>query len=97
MPGELALLRYKRGLARLRQNLIDDAGADFRAALAAAPPGWIEGRVRLEIGRIASIRGALPEAAAEFGRARQACTATEDRLCAAEASRQLRAARNRGE
>lgn len=97
MPGELALLQYKRGLARLRRNLIDEASADFRAALDAAPPGWIEGRVRLETGRIASIRGALPEAAAEFGRARQACTATEDRSCAAEASRRLRAARNRGE
>ena len=94
MPGELALLRYKRGLTRLNTNRADDAARDFRAALEAAPPAWIEGRVRLELGRIASNRGVAEEASVEYQKAQQACVRAEDRGCAAEASRRLKAARN---
>ena len=94
MPGELALLRYKRGLARLSRSRVDEAATDLNAALDAAPAGWIEGRVRLELGRIASIRGANQQAAAEYGRAEQACQAVEDRSCASEAARRIQASRN---
>jgi hypothetical protein len=94
MPGELALLRYKRGLARLNTNRPDDAGRDFRAALDSSPPAWIEGRVRLELGRIASIRRAAQDATAEYQKAKQACLLADDRRCAADAARRLKAARN---
>lgn len=94
MPGELALLRYKRGVTRLNTNRPDDAARDFRAALDTAPPAWIEGRVRLELGRIASNRGVAQEAITEYQKAQQACARAEDPGCAAEAARRLKAARN---
>jgi hypothetical protein len=90
MPGELALLRYKRGLTRVSTNRPDEAGREFRAALDAAPPAWIEGRVHLELGRMASARGAAQDANAEYRMAKTACGRAEDRGCAAEASRRLR-------
>jgi tetratricopeptide (TPR) repeat protein len=94
MPGELALLRYKRGLARLQTNRTDEAVQDFRAALDSEPANWLEGRVRLELGVLAVTRSATVEAAAEYRKAQQACLQAEDRWCAADAGRRLKALRN---
>jgi tetratricopeptide (TPR) repeat protein len=53
MLGEDALWFYRRGAARAELGRTADAQADLTHALAAQGRKWVEGRVHLELGRIA--------------------------------------------
>jgi tetratricopeptide (TPR) repeat protein len=80
-PGERALWIYKRGMARVSLNHLDDATSDLRLALTQNPAGWVRGRVHLELGKIADLRGQRSEAVAEYTRARTLCTTHQDPWC----------------
>ncbi len=80
-PGERALWIYKRGLARVSMNRIADAESDLRLALTQNPVGWVRGRVHLELGKVADLRGQRPQAVEEYTRARTLCTTHRDPWC----------------
>lgn len=80
-PGERALWIYKRGLAYVSLNQLPAAEADLRLALTQKPAGWVRGRVHLELGKIADLRGQRPLAVDEYGRARTLCTTHRDPWC----------------
>jgi tetratricopeptide (TPR) repeat protein len=80
-PGERALWMYKRGLARVSLNRLDDATADLGMALTQDPVGWVRGRTHLELGKVADLRGRRPLALEEYGRARALCTTHRDPWC----------------
>ncbi len=90
VPGERSLWLYKRGLARVNLNRLDDAFVDLHEALAAGPPGWIRGRVHVELGRIADVRGRRAEAIQHYVTARKICEANRDSSCLNDAGRFLR-------
>ena len=77
MPGEESLWRYKRGAARAALGRIDAAHADLQAATAAGAQAWVNGRARVELGRLALRRGdragcrARGDRGADLVRARQ--------------------------
>jgi len=87
IPGEHALWLYKLGQAHGGLGRLDDAVGDLSAALASGPVGWVEGRIRLELGKIADLRGARPEAVADYERASAICREAEDRPCERAADR----------
>ena len=90
VPGERALWLYKRGLARVNLNHLPDASVDLREALAAEPPGWIRGRVHLELGKIEDLGGRRAGALEHYKTANTTCEASRDPSCANEAARLLR-------
>ncbi|MFI5177277.1 MAG: hypothetical protein ACHQO8_01865 [Vicinamibacterales bacterium] len=87
VPGEQALWLYKRGSARLAARRTDEADADLRAALDHQPVDWVRGRIHLELGKIADLRGQRPSALAEYRQARLIAEVNSDPLCAADAAR----------
>ncbi len=89
LPGERALWLYKRGLARLNQNLPSDATTDLRQALTASPVAWVEGRIRVALGQLADLAGRRSDAVAEYTRAKAICANT-DSACADDARRFLK-------
>jgi tetratricopeptide (TPR) repeat protein len=90
VPGERALWMYKRGLARVNLNHLPDASVDLREALAAEPPGWIRGRVHLELGKIDDLGGRRAGALEHYKTAKSTCEASRDPGCANEAGRLIR-------
>lgn len=80
-PGERALWIYKRGLARVSMNRLPGAESDLRLALTQNPVGWVRGRVHLELGKVADLRGQRPQAVEEYTRARTLCTTHRDPWC----------------
>lgn len=80
-PGERALWIYKRGMARVSLNHLPEAESDLRLALTQGPAGWVRGRVHLELGKIADLRGQRPAALEEYSRARALCTTHRDPWC----------------
>lgn len=80
-PGERALWIYKRGMARVSLNHLDDAVSDLRLALTQGPAGWVRGRVHLELGKVADARGQRSTALAEYAQARTLCTTHRDPWC----------------
>jgi len=90
LPGEKAVWLYKRGLARLNLNRPADALVDLTEALSSQPQGWIRGRIHVELGKLADLRGARAEAIASYRSARATCEANNDRACVNEAGRWLR-------
>lgn len=80
-PGERALWIYKRGLARVSMNRLPDAESDLRLALTQNPAGWVRGRVHLELGKVADLRGQRRQAVEEYTRARSLCTTHRDPWC----------------
>ncbi len=87
IPGERAIWLHKRAVARLAQRDLDAAQADLDLALRSQPIDWTRGRIQLELGRIADLRGRRPEAVAAYRQARTLCTANKDAVCANEAER----------
>ncbi len=87
IPGERSLWLYKRGLARMNQNHLDEAATDFTAALEAQPIGYVLGRTRLAIGQVADLRHQRDAAVEAYRAARTICRAAEDRTCASEADK----------
>ncbi len=80
-PGERALWIYKRGMARVSLNRLDPAVSDLRLALTQGPAGWVRGRVHLELGRVADLRGQREAALAEYAQARTLCSTHRDPWC----------------
>lgn len=85
-PGERALWIYKRGVARVSLNRLDAAAADLQLALTQGPAGWVRGRVHLELGKVADLRGQRPAAVEEYTRARTLCTTHRDPWCVEQAN-----------
>ncbi len=66
MHGEVALWRYKRGLANVRLGRSDAARADLTAALTTPGREWVHGRAHAELGRLAERAGQREQARAEY-------------------------------
>jgi tetratricopeptide (TPR) repeat protein len=92
IPGEDALWRYKRGAARALVGKADAAVDDLRAATAADAQAWVNGRARVELGRLALKRGDRGGAAAEARQAETLCRQGNDPACVEDARRLLRSA-----
>ncbi|HXH08025.1 MAG TPA: tetratricopeptide repeat protein [Vicinamibacterales bacterium] len=87
IPGEEALWHLKRASARLLVKNTAGALADLRVAQADADaPRWIRGRVQLELGRIADLRGDRAAAVAHYREARALCESDRDTRCARDAA-----------
>jgi tetratricopeptide (TPR) repeat protein len=89
VPGERAIWLYKRGVARLAQNHVTDARADFDLALKADPQPWMLGRIDLYRGRAADVAGERPAAVGAYRQALDVSRAANDPACADEAARGL--------
>jgi tetratricopeptide (TPR) repeat protein len=87
IPGERAMWIYKRGMARVSLNRLDDASADLRLALSLKPAGWIRGRIHLELGKVADIRRQRSAALTEYLTATELCRTYQDPWCREEAAR----------
>jgi len=62
-------------------NRLPDAESDLRLALTQNPVGWVRGRVHLELGKVADLRGQRGPALEEYTRARTLCTTHRDPWC----------------
>ena len=95
MPGEESLWRYKRGAARAALGRVDAALADLNAATAAGAQAWVNGRARVELGRLALKRGDRTTAAREGNEARTLCERGNDPVCVQDARALLRSSNGR--
>ena len=95
MPGEESLWRYKRGAARAALGRIDAALADLDAATAADAQTWVNGRARVELGRLLLKRGDQATAAREASEARTLCERGNDPSCVQDARALLRSSNGR--
>jgi hypothetical protein len=64
-----------------------DADADLRAALGENPIGWVNGRIHLELGKLADLRKDRAGAVREYQVAETTCRDNSDALCQSEAAR----------
>lgn len=87
IAGERAMWIYKRGMARVSLNHLDDASADLQQALALKPAGWIRGRIHLELGKVADLRRQRSAALSEYLTAAGLCRTHQDPWCQVEAAR----------
>ena len=87
MPGERALWLYKRGAARLLLRKLPEAKRDLEAALTQSPLGWVQGRITVELGKVADLEGNRAAAVAHYQRALAICEANQDPACKEEAAR----------
>jgi tetratricopeptide (TPR) repeat protein len=94
IPGEEALWRYKRGAARAALHREDAADDLLRATGPEAQP-WVGGRSRVELGRLAMVRGDRASAAARARDAESLCKQGNDPMCVADAHTLLRSAGGR--
>ena len=53
IPGEEGLWRYKRGAARVALGRLEEATQDLQAAVSPDTAGWVQGRARVELAKIA--------------------------------------------
>ena len=90
IPGEEALWRYKRGSARAELGQADAASADLRSATAPDAERWVQGRARVELGRVALRRGDRASAASEAKLADTLCQQSSDPVCVDAAKKLLR-------
>jgi tetratricopeptide (TPR) repeat protein len=84
--GERGLWLYKRGAVRVALGR-QDADADLRAALGENPIGWVNGRIHLELGKLADLRKDRAGAVREYQVAETTCRDNSDALCQSEAAR----------
>jgi tetratricopeptide (TPR) repeat protein len=95
MPGEEALWRYKRGTALAQLKREEASLADLRVATSPSAQAWVHGRARVEIARLAMVRGDRGAAALEAREARVLCEKGRDPVCVEDAKKLLRAADGR--
>jgi tetratricopeptide (TPR) repeat protein len=81
IPGEESLWRYKRGAARAALGRTEAALEDLKSATGADAQAWVNGRARVEIGRLALARGDRAAAADEARRAETLCRSGNDPAC----------------
>jgi hypothetical protein len=84
--GERAMWLYKRGSARVAAGR-QDAATDLTEALSAGPVGWVNGRIHLELGKLADVRMDRVGALREYKLADATCRDNGDALCQSEADR----------
>jgi len=85
MFGEEALWLQKHGAALVALNRLDEAERDLTRALTLDSRTWVTGRVHLELGRIADLRGKRAEARMRFTTAVRLCEEDNDPIGAAAA------------
>lgn len=85
--GERAMWIYKRGMARVSLNHLDDAVADLRLAQSLKPAGWVRGRIHIELGKVADLRKLRAAALTEYLAATELCRTYQDPWCLEEAGR----------
>jgi len=90
VPGEDALWHYKRGAARVAAGQLDAGLADLQRATSTNPSEWVEGRARVELGRVALKRGQRDMAAGEARRAETLCQQGRDPVCVDQAQALIR-------
>jgi tetratricopeptide (TPR) repeat protein len=95
MPGEDALWRYKRGAARAALGRTDEAIADLTVASGTDSQNWVNGRARVEMGRLALKRGDRNGAAQEARQAETLCERGNDPICIEDARALLRSSNGR--
>jgi tetratricopeptide (TPR) repeat protein len=86
--GEVALWHQKRGAARVLLRRVEAARADLEAALQApSSRGWVQGRTRLEFGKLADLGGDRRTARSHYQQATALCRSDGDGPCVTEAER----------
>jgi tetratricopeptide (TPR) repeat protein len=95
IPGEEALWRYKRGAARALAGRVGPATEDLRAATGGGAQPWVNGRARVELGRLALKRGDRAQAQAEARQAQALCEQGNDPACVEDARKLSRSAHGR--
>lgn len=95
IPGEEALWRYKRGAARAALGRTDEALTDLTVASGADSQHWVNGRARVELGRLALKRGDRDGAAQEARQAETLCERGKDPVCIEDARSLLRTSNGR--
>lgn len=95
IPGEEGLWRYKRGAARAALGRVDAALADLQNASSADSQPWVQGRARVELGRLALKRGDRGAAAVEARQAEALCGRGNDPACIRDARDLLRSSNGR--
>jgi tetratricopeptide (TPR) repeat protein len=94
-PGEEGLWRYKRGAARVARGRLEEATQDLQAALSTGTAGWVQGRARVELARIALARSDAATAATQALQAQTLCEQGKDPICVNDAKKVLGSARGR--
>lgn len=90
MPGEEVRWQLKRGVARLRLGMLNEAERDLRTAAGGKDArGWVLARIRIELGKVADLRGDRAKAQSEYRIAAALATSVGDDEAAAEANRLL--------
>jgi hypothetical protein len=95
MPGEEALWHYKRGAARALIGRTEEALADLNFAVGADPQPWVNGRARVELGRLALKRGDANAAANQGRQAEALCERGNDPACVQDARTLVRSSNGR--
>jgi tetratricopeptide (TPR) repeat protein len=85
--GERAMWIYKRGMARVSLNHLEEASSDLQLALSQKPAGWIRGRIHIELGKVADIRKQRAAALTEYLKAAELCKTYQDPWCQEEAAK----------
>ncbi len=95
IPGEEGLWRYKRGAARVALGRTDTALPDLQNASSADSQAWVQGRARIELGRLALKGGDHGAAAVEARQAQTLCERGHDPACVQDARVLLRSSNGR--
>lgn len=81
IPAEETLWRYKRGAALLALGQREAAEADLRVAATDRAQPWVHGRARVELARLAALRGDSAGARREAAQAQSLCEKGRDPSC----------------
>ena len=95
IPGEEGLWRYKRGAARVALGRLEEATQDLQAAVSPDTAGWVQGRARVELAKIALAQSDAATAATQARQAEALCEQGQDPVCVDDARKMLRSARGR--
>jgi tetratricopeptide (TPR) repeat protein len=83
--GELARWRYYHGAALVALKDTASAERELRAALSEPSRKWLQGRIHLELGKLADLVADPPRAIDEYRLAAQLCGDDRDDVCAKDA------------
>ena len=95
IPGEEGLWRYKRGAARVARGRLEEATQDLQAAVSPDTAGWVQGRARVELAKIALAQSDAATAATQARQAEALCEQGQDPVRVDDARKMLRSARGR--
>jgi tetratricopeptide (TPR) repeat protein len=90
MPGEVARWHLKRGSARLRLGMLNEAEEDLKTSAANRDArGWVLARIHVEMGKVADLRGERARAQSEYRAAGTLAKSVGDEEIDAEATKLL--------